>query len=939
MTDETVKSLAEEIQTPVERLVQQFADAGIKKTVSDSVSQKEKETLLAWLNRDKESTSQPEKLTLQRKVRSTLSVPGTGGKNKSVAIEVRKKRTYVNRDAVEKAQAAEQAQREAEEKARREAEEKAQREAQEKAQREAEEKAKREAEEAKKKAEEKAKREAEEKAKREAEEAKKKAEEKAKREAEEAKREAAELAKREAAEKDKVKQNEKPKADKADQEKARRIAEQAELKRKTEEAQRRKAEEEARIAAEKARRLAEENAEKWTSDTSSETEGTDYHVTTSRYARDAEDESDAEVEGGRGRGRAAKAPRPKKNNRHSEKADREEARAAGRSNKKGKGRKNSTLQQGFNKPAAAVNRDVVIGETISVADLANKMAVKGSEVIKTMMKMGAMATINQVLDQETAQLVAEEMGHKVILRRENELEEQVMNDRDTSDEMAVSRAPVVTIMGHVDHGKTSLLDYIRSTKVASGEAGGITQHIGAYHVKTDKGEITFLDTPGHAAFTSMRARGAQVTDIVVLVVAADDGVMPQTIEAIQHAKAANVPVVVAVNKIDKPEADPDRVKTELSQYGILPEDWGGETQFIHVSAKQGLGIDELLDAILLQAEVLELKAVKEGMASGVVIESYLDKGRGPVATILVREGTLNKGDIVLCGFEYGRIRAMRNELGKEVQSAGPSMPVEILGLSNVPSAGDEATVVRDEKKAREVALYRQGKFREVKLARQQKSKLENMFANMEEGKVSELNIVLKTDVQGTCEAITDALVKLSTDEVKLKIIGSGVGGITETDATLAAASDAIILGFNVRADASARRIIEQESVDLRYYSVIYSLIDEIKSAMSGMLEPEYKQEIMGLAEVRDVFKSPKFGAIAGCMVVEGNIKRNNPIRVLRDNVVIYEGELESLRRFKDDVNEVRNGMECGIGVKNYNDVRVGDMIEVFQVIEIKRSID
>ncbi|MEQ4924109.1 translation initiation factor IF-2 [Proteus hauseri] len=916
MTDETVKSLAEEIQTPVERLVQQFADAGIKKTVSDSVSQKEKETLLAWLNRDKDvSTGQPGKLTLQRKVRSTLSVPGTGGKSKSVAIEVRKKRTYVNRDVIEKSQAEEQALREAEEKAHREAEEKAQREAQEKAQRAAEEKAKREAL-----------------------EAKKQAEEKAKREAEEAKREAAELAKREAAEKNKVKQNDKPKADVADQEKARRNAELAELKRKTEEAQRLKVEEETRAAAEKARRLAEENAEKWTAETKApETESADYHVTTSRYARDAEDESDAEVEGGRGRGRTAKAPRAKKNNRHSEKADREEARAAGRSNKKGK-RKSSTLQQGFNKPAVAVNRDVIIGETISVAELANKMAVKGSEVIKTMMKMGAMATINQVLDQETAQLVAEEMGHKVILRRENELEEQVMNDRDTGEESAVSRAPVVTIMGHVDHGKTSLLDYIRSTKVASGEAGGITQHIGAYHVKTDKGEITFLDTPGHAAFTSMRARGAQVTDIVILVVAADDGVMPQTIEAIQHAKAANVPVVVAVNKIDKHEADPDRVKTELSQYGILSEDWGGETQFMHVSAKQGLGIDELLDAILLQAEVLELKAVKEGMASGVVIESYLDKGRGPVATILVREGTLNKGDIVLCGFEYGRIRAMRNELGQEVQSAGPSMPVEILGLSNVPSAGDEATVVRDEKKAREVALYRQGKFREVKLARQQKSKLENMFANMEEGKVSELNIVLKTDVQGTCEAITDALVKLSTDEVKLRIIGSGVGGITETDATLAAASEAIILGFNVRADASARRIIEQESVDLRYYSVIYSLIDEIKLAMSGMLAPEYKQEIMGLAEVRDVFKSPKFGAVAGCMVVEGNIKRNNPIRVLRDNVVIYEGELESLRRFKDDVNEVRNGMECGIGVKNYNDVRVGDMIEVFQIIEIKRSI-
>ncbi len=567
------------------------------------------------------------------------------------------------------------------------------------------------------------------------------------------------------------------------------------------------------------------------------------------------------------------------------------------------------------------------------------MAVKGSQVIKTMMKMGAMATINQVIDQETAQLVAEEMGHKVILRRENELEEAVMNDRDTGSALQEPRAPVVTIMGHVDHGKTSLLDYIRSTKVASGEAGGITQHIGAYHVQTDKGMITFLDTPGHAAFTSMRARGAQATDIVILVVAADDGVMPQTIEAIQHAKAAGVPIVVAVNKIDKPEADPDRVRNELSQYGVISEDWGGDTQFISVSAKKGTGIDDLLDAILLQAEVLELKAVYAGMASGVVVESYLDKGRGTVATILVQEGTLNKGDIVLCGFEYGSIRAMRNELGKEVQSADSSMPVEILGLSSVPSAGDEATVVRDEKKAREVALYRQGKFRDVKLARQQKSKLENMFANMEEGKVSELNIVLKTDVQGTCEAITDSLMKLSTDEVKIKIIGSGVGGITETDATLAAASNAIILGFNVRADASARRVIESESVDLRYYSVIYSLIDEIKQAMSGMLAPEYKQQIIGLAEVRDVFKSPKFGAVAGCMVTEGTIKRNNPIRVLRDNVVIYEGELESLRRFKDDVAEVRNGMECGIGVKNYNDVRVGDMIEVFEVIEVKRSID
>ncbi len=513
-----------------------------------------------------------------------------------------------------------------------------------------------------------------------------------------------------------------------------------------------------------------------------------------------------------------------------------------------------------------------------------------------------------------------------------------MSDRDTG-AAAEPRAPVVTIMGHVDHGKTSLLDYIRSTKVASGEAGGITQHIGAYHVETDNGMITFLDTPGHAAFTSMRARGAQATDIVVLVVAADDGVMPQTIEAIQHAKAAQVPVVVAVNKIDKPEADPDRVKNELSQYGILPEEWGGESQFVHVSAKAGTGIDDLLDAILLQAEVLELKAVRNGMASGAVIESFLDKGRGPVATVLVREGTLHKGDIVLCGFEYGRVRAMRDELGREVLEAGPSIPVEILGLSGVPAAGDEVTVVRDEKKAREVALYRQGKFREVKLARQQKSKLENMFANMTEGEVHEVNIVLKADVQGSVEAISDSLLKLSTDEVKVKIIGSGVGGITETDATLAAASNAILVGFNVRADASARKVIEAESLDLRYYSVIYNLIDEVKAAMSGMLSPELKQQIIGLAEVRDVFKSPKFGAIAGCMVTEGTIKRHNPIRVLRDNVVIYEGELESLRRFKDDVNEVRNGMECGIGVKNYNDVRVGDMIEVFEIIEIQRSID
>ena len=891
MTDVTVKALAAEIQTPVDRLVQQFADAGIRKSADDSVTAQEKEALLAHLNR--EHASGPDKLTLQRKTRSTLNIPGTGGKSKSVQIEVRKKRTFVKRDPQEAERLA------AEEEAKREAEETARREAEEAAKREAEEKAKREAE-------------------------------------EKAKREAADKAKREAAEKEKVSNQQTDEVTKARHaEKARLEAEAAELKRKTEEEARRKLEEDAKRAAEEARRMAEAGTKDW----EGTTDDSDYHVTTSQHARQAEDENDREVEGGRGRSRTSKASRHKKGNKHSEsKADREEARAAGRGGKGGRNRRGSALQQGFQKPAQAVNRDVVIGETITVAELANKMAVKGSQVIKVMMKLGAMATINQVIDQETAQLVAEEMGHKVILRRENELEEAVMSDRDTGAQ-AEPRAPVVTIMGHVDHGKTSLLDYIRSTKVASGEAGGITQHIGAYNVHTDNGNITFLDTPGHAAFTAMRARGAQATDIVVLVVAADDGVMPQTIEAIQHAKAAQVPVVVAVNKIDKPEADPDRVKNELAQYGVIPEEWGGESQFVHVSAKAGTGIDELLDAILLQSEVLELKAVRNGMASGVVIESFLDKGRGPVASVLVREGTLHKGDIVLCGFEYGRVRAMRNELGKEVTEAGPSIPVEILGLSGVPVAGDEATVVRDEKKAREVALYRQGKFREVKLARQQKSKLENMFANMTEGEVSEVNIVLKADVQGSVEAICDSLLKLSTDEVKVKIVGSGVGGITETDATLAAASNAIIVGFNVRADASARKVIEAESLDLRYYSVIYSLIDEVKQAMSGMLAPEYKQQIIGLAEVRDVFKSPKFGAIAGCMVTEGVVKRHNPIRVLRENVVIYEGELESLRRFKDDVNEVRNGMECGIGVKNYNDVRTGDMIEVFEIIEIQRTID
>ena len=821
----------------------------------------------------------PKKLSLQRRTKTTVSGTSASGKSKEVQVEVRKKRTI----PTEAAQRAEEA---AKLKAKQEAEQKA-----------AEEKALRE----------------------------KAAKEKAAKD-------------KEAAEKAKQAQSaveNKPKS--VDPEKEKRKAEEAELRRKAEELARQKAEEQARKAAEEAKRYAE--ADTSSNDSASE-DYTDYNLS-SRYALEAEDEEERRNEGrGRGKNKVAKAKKGGRDD-ESNKNERESNRRNLKDGKFGKGKngkKGAALQQAFTKPVQAVKTDVVIGETITVAELANKMATKATEIIKAMMKMGEMVTINQVLDQETAQLVAEELGHKVILRNENELEEEVLGDRDINAEK-VTRAPVVTIMGHVDHGKTSLLDYIRKAKVAASEAGGITQHIGAYHVEMDDGKmITFLDTPGHAAFTSMRARGAKATDIVVLVVAADDGVMPQTIEAIQHAKAAGAPLVVAVNKIDKPEANPDRVEQELLQHEVISEKFGGDVQFVPVSAKKGTGVDDLLDAILLQSEVLELTAVKDGMASGVVIESYLDKGRGPVATILVQSGTLRKGDIVLCGFEYGRVRAMRDENGKEIDEAGPSIPVEVLGLSGVPAAGDEATVVRDEKKAREVALHRQGKFREVKLARQQKAKLENMFSNMTEGDVAELNIIVKADVQGSVEAIIQSLQELSTDEVKVKVVGSGVGGISETDATLAAASNAIMVGFNVRADASARRIIEAENIDLRYYSIIYELLNDVKAAMSGMLQPEFKQEIIGLAEVRDVFKHPKFGAIAGCMVTEGIVKRNNPIRVLRDNVVIFEGELESLRRFKDDVSEVRNGMECGIGVKNYNDVKVGDQIEVFEVVEIKRSI-
>lgn len=591
----------------------------------------------------------------------------------------------------------------------------------------------------------------------------------------------------------------------------------------------------------------------------------------------------------------------------------------------------------FAKPTERVIHEVFIPTSITVAELAQRMSVKVGEVIKVMMSMGAMATINQIIDQETAVIVVEEMGHKYKLLKENQLEETLMSTLQSAGH-EVGRAPVVTIMGHVDHGKTSLLDFIRRTKVAAGEAGGITQHIGAYRVNTSKGMVTFLDTPGHEAFTAMRARGAECTDIVVLVVAADDGVMPQTIEAISHAKAAKVPLIVAVNKMDKPQVDIERVKNELSQHGVISEEWGGDTMFQYISAKTGKNVDELLESISTLAEILELKAVADCAAKGVVLESRLDKGRGAVSSILVQGGTLRKGDILLAGFKFGRIRAMFDENGRPVDEAGPSTPVEILGLSGTPKAGDEAFVVPDEKKAREVAFFRQGKFRDIKLARQQQTSIDAMFGNIGAGEKKILNILLKTDVQGSCEALSESLIRLTSSEVEVKVIYSNIGGINESDVHLALASNAVIIGFNVRADTKARQVVEEEGVMLHYHSVIYDAIDEVKRAIEGMISPEIKEQILGLAQVRDVFRSSKFGAVAGCMVIEGNIKRNKPIRVLRNNVVIYEGELESLRRFKDDVQEVRNGMECGIAVKNYNDVKSGDQIEVYDRVEVKRTL-
>ncbi|MGO2202531.1 translation initiation factor IF-2 [Pseudomonas helleri] len=837
MTQVTVKQLADEVKTPVERLLQQMREAGLPHTAAEqNVTDSEKQALLTHLKSShKAKVEEPRKITLQRKTTSTLRVAGS----KSISVEVRKKKVFVQ-----------QSPEEIEAERKRELDE-----------RRAVENA------ARQKTEEESKRRAEEEARRQPAAVSAPAPAPAAAPAPVQAAPAAAPAPAPAADARKRDEQRRPDKPRADDNNRRGGGGDGERKNAPH------------------RASVKEKAP------------------TPRVApRTSEEESDGFRRGGRGKSKL------KKRNAH-----------------------------GFQSPTGPVVRDVQIGETITVGDLAAQMSVKAAEVIKFMFKLGTPATINQVLDQETAQLVAEELGHKVTLVSDNALEDSLAESLKFEGE-SFSRAPVVTVMGHVDHGKTSLLDYIRRAKVAAGEAGGITQHIGAYHVETERGMVTFLDTPGHAAFTAMRARGAKATDIVILVVAADDGVMPQTIEAVQHAKAAGVPLVVAVNKIDKPGSDLDRIRSELSVHGVTSEEWGGDTPFVPVSAKMGTGVDELLEAVLLQAEVLELKATPSAPGRGVVVESRLDKGRGPVATVLVQDGTLRQGDMVLVGSNYGRIRAMLDENGKAIKEAGPSIPVEILGLDGTPDAGDEMSVMTDEKKAREVALFRQGKFREVKLARAHAGKLENIFENMGQEEKKTLNIVLKSDVRGSLEALQGALSGLGNDEVQVRVVGGGVGGITESDANLALASNAVLFGFNVRADAGARKIVEQEGLDMRYYNVIYDIIEDVKKALTGMLGSDVRENILGIAEVRDVFRSPKFGAIAGCMVVEGVVHRNRPIRVLRDDIVIFEGELESLRRFKDDASEVRAGMECGIGVKSYNDVKVGDKIEVFEKVQVARSL-
>ena len=875
MSDVTIKQLAKVLGTPIDKLLTQLAEAGMKFNDPEQViSSTEKVKLLGFLRRTHgkneapvETTSSPRQITLKRRTVSEITVtPGQrGAQAKTVNVEVRQKRTYVKRSVVEE---------------------------------EANAQVDPERENAIKKLEES-------QLKRESEEAAR-ADSDRRRQEEDAKLRASEEARKKAAEEEALKKAEvdspaKPAADAA--------------------------------KPRAAPAAAPKEAERPRHDRGTR-EGDAQHKHKQKvHGSHRMPAGDAEVEEGA-------APRYFGAELHLSQEG--SARRTGR--KKPRARQVEQARSGpahaFSRPTAPVVREVSVGESITVAELANKMAVKGAEVVKTLFKMGVMATINQVIDHDTAALVAEELGHKVVQAADTSAETTLLAQAGPSEEGDLApRPPVVTIMGHVDHGKTSLLDYIRRAKVAAGEAGGITQHIGAYHVETPKGVVTFLDTPGHAAFSSMRARGAQSTDIVVLVVAADDGVMPQTVEAIQHARAAKVPLLVAMNKMDKPEANPENVKQGLVQHEVVPEEWGGDVQFVPVSAKTGEGVDNLLDAILVQSEVMELKARPDGRASGTVIESSLDKGRGPVATVLVQEGKLKKGDFIVCGIEYGRVRALFDETGNQVAEAGPSIPVQVLGLSGVPNAGDDFVVVADERLAKDVAQQRQHQRRETRLVKAAGNRMEDMVAQMGQGESQQtLNLVVKADVQGSAEALRDSLTSISTDAIKINVIASGVGGITESDATLAAASKAVIIGFNVRADASARKVIDANNLDLRYFSIIYDVIDQVKQVATGLLGTEVREEIIGTAEVRDVFRSSKFGAIAGCMVIEGTVKRHKPIRVLRDNTVIFQGELESLRRFKENVDEVRNGMECGIGVKQYNDVKPGDQIECFERIEVARTL-
>ena len=858
MAEVTVKQLAESVGAPPERLLKQMEEAGLpQRGLEDAVTEEQKQTLLTYLKTAHGQADEgPRKITLKRKTVSTLRTDR--GRGKAVAVEVRKKRTYVKRDVTATA-APESAESELARLKAEEAEREAQRQAAE--------------------------------LERRAEEERRKAEAAAKAEAEaQAKAEAEAQAQAQAKAAAKAPAGSSPAS--VSEEEARRAAAAAIV--------------DAEAATVKSEKRGGKPVKRRDDDDRS------------RRGRRMDDDGPVR-DGGRNK-RAGTLSRDRLAER--------KRRAAP---------KGMPKTQGFERPTEMVARDIEVPEAISVGDLAQRLSVKAGDAIKKLMGMGVMATINQVLDQDTAILLVEEFGHRAKTVASDAIEQEYFESLKIEGE-GKPRAPVVTVMGHVDHGKTSLLDYIRKTRVASGEAGGITQHIGAYYVDTGHGAVSFLDTPGHAAFTAMRARGAKLTDIVILVVAADDGVMPQTEEAVAHARAANVPLVVAVNKMDKEGADPQRVKTELAGRDVVPDEWGGDTQFVHVSAMTGEGIDALLEALLLQAELLELTAVEDAPGQGSVVESRLDRGRGPVATVLVRNGTLRKGDFIVAGEHYGRVRAMVNDAGENVDQALPSYPVEILGLSGTPDAGDEFSVVENERGAKELVEFRRSRSQEARIKQQQAARLDSLFDNMGEGEKPTINLVLKTDVRGSLEALIAAVGELSNDEVKVKVVSSGVGGINESDANLAVASGAVVLGFNVRADASAKKIIEREGLDLRYYSVIYELLDDLKDALSGMLAPELREEIVGIAEVRDVFRSPKFGAVAGCMVTEGTIYRSKKIRVLRDNVVIYEGELESLRRFKDDVQEVRNGFECGIGVRNYNDVREGDKIEVFDVKEIARSL-